>query len=73
PASGRTRSGAAAEPGRRGLAAVLTVVALLVVAGVAAYLLDLVPGDPGGSTIPDGVPTELQEPLQQLHDAVDGG
>jgi serine/threonine protein kinase len=52
---------------RRGAAAAVAVVATLVLA------LAVLDGTTGGDEqIPDGTPTELREPLQDLHDAVHG-
>lgn len=57
----------ALTPSQRGIVA---AIALLVLVLAVAALVGR--GDTGSSDIPDNTPTELREPLQRLHDAVDG-
>lgn len=66
-----TRFQALASHEKGVLAAIAALVLLIVVAGLAAG------GDPGGDDpggdVPSRTPEELKQPLQDLHDAIEGG
>ena len=56
---------------QRGVLAAAAAV-LVVLLGIVALVGTLGSGSDAGTEVPEGVPTELQEPLADLHDAVEG-
>ncbi|MGZ4443958.1 MAG: serine/threonine-protein kinase [Nocardioidaceae bacterium] len=70
---GRGKRAARQPRARRGRGVRAAVVAAVSVAVLGAAALAFTAGQNSGSDLPSGVPAQLQQPLQQLHDAVDGG
>ncbi|MGZ4477495.1 MAG: hypothetical protein ACXVW2_02690, partial [Nocardioidaceae bacterium] len=70
---GRGKRAARQPRARSGRGIRAAVVAAVSVAVLGAAALAFTAGQNSGSDLPSGVPAQLQQPLQQLHDAVDGG